>query len=50
MVTHVIVVIISGGVYMGWGWALIILAIFALLLMLGIWWWLATDRTRRPIK
>jgi hypothetical protein len=37
--------IINGGHYMGWSWAAIVLATFTLLLVLGIWLWLATDES-----
>jgi len=48
MIGSTIGAIVNGGLYMGWGWGPIGLAIFALLLAVGIRWWSATDASRNP--
>lgn len=48
MIGSTISAISNGGLYMGWGWLAIALTIFALLLAVGIWQWLATDASGNP--
>jgi hypothetical protein len=48
MIGSTIAAIVNGGLYMGWGWGATVLAIFALLLAVGIRWWLATDASGNP--
>jgi len=48
MIGSTIGAIVNGGLYMGWGCGAIVLAIFVLLLVVGIWWWFATDAWGNP--